>query len=122
MIAAEGGQRPSVPGILYRRRVLVVHNGVKGEGAGIRADARLRAHGIDVDCLGSDPAAAGDTTIVWYRKGQSGTAERIARAIGGAVDQRENDALAHDVEVRIASFQGVERRVMARTAGGRATP
>ena len=52
MIAADGAARQSVPGILYRRRVLVVHNGVAGVSAGIRATAALvdalRERDIDV--------------------------------------------------------------------------
>ena len=52
MITADGAPRPSIPGILYRRRVLVVHNGVDGVSAGIRATVALvdalRERDIDV--------------------------------------------------------------------------
>lgn len=41
MSAASGGTPPSVPGVLYRRRVLVVHNGTGSENAGGRATAAL---------------------------------------------------------------------------------
>ena len=41
MSGASGGILPSVPGILYRRRVLVVHNGTGSETAGGRATAAL---------------------------------------------------------------------------------
>lgn len=35
------GLRPNVPGVLYRRRVLVVHNGISGESASERATLEL---------------------------------------------------------------------------------
>jgi arginine decarboxylase len=61
MTTPAGVAPQGVPGILYRRRVLVVHNAVDGPSAGIRATAALvdalRAQDIDVITAASEEEA-----------------------------------------------------------------
>lgn len=42
MNTVSGDTSPNIPGVLYRRRVLVVHNGIGGQTAGDRATVAQR--------------------------------------------------------------------------------
>ena len=67
MSAAWGGIPHSAPGVLYRRRVLVVHNGPGGDGVGGRAPAALvealKDRNIDVIDANSEREAAAQISM-----------------------------------------------------------
>lgn len=67
----------------------------------LRAAARLRARGVDVDCFASDPDPAAETTLIRYRRGHAEMAERIALLLGGRAERRGGDSTGDDVEVRV---------------------
>jgi hypothetical protein len=106
---------PPAPAAAEGCRVLI-RVGSGAERAGLRASERLRSQGVFVDCQTNEAALAGDATIVSYRKGQEGAAERIAHSLMGKVERREVADQIDDVEVRVGRSAAPGRRSVAGAA------
>jgi len=84
--------------------VAEVLNTTRGVGLARAATRVLRDAGIDVVYFGSDTGAVADSTLVLVRRGDAGSAARVARALGvGAVRQAPDSSRLVDVTVRLGS-------------------